>query len=157
MRADLLVRNALLVATVDAARRELPGGWVAITNGLISGVGSSLDVAPVAAEVIDASNCLVTPGLINTHHHLYQNLTRAYPPMTNAPLFGWLQTLYPLWRAIDEEAVHVSAWVGLAELALSGCTTSTDHLYLHPHGAGDLLTAEIDAAKDLGMRFHPTR
>ncbi len=157
MRADLLVRNALLVATVDAARRELPGGWVAITNGLISGVGSSLDVPPVAAEVIDASNCLVTPGLINTHHHLYQNLTRAYPPMTNAPLFGWLQTLYPLWRAIDEEAVHVSAWVGLAELALSGCTTSTDHLYLHPRGAGDLLTAEIDAAKDLGMRFHPTR
>jgi cytosine/adenosine deaminase-related metal-dependent hydrolase len=157
MRADLLVRNALLVATVDAARRELPGGWVAITNGLISGVGSSLDVPPVAAEVIDANNCLVTPGLINTHHHLYQNLTRAYPPMTNAPLFGWLQTLYPLWRAIDEEAVHVSAWVGLAELALSGCTTSTDHLYLHPRGAGDLLTAEIDAAKDLGMRFHPTR
>jgi cytosine/adenosine deaminase-related metal-dependent hydrolase len=151
------VRNALLVATVDAARRELPGGWVAITNGLISGVGSSLDVPPVAAEVIDANNCLVTPGLINTHHHLYQNLTRAYPPMTNAPLFGWLQTLYPLWRAIDEEAVHVSAWVGLAELALSGCTTSTDHLYLHPRGAGDLLTAEIDAAKDLGMRFHPTR
>lgn len=157
MRADLLVRNALLVATVDAARRELPGGWVAITNGLISGVGSSLDVPPEAVEIIDASNCLVTPGLINTHHHLYQNLTRAYPPMTNAPLFGWLQTLYPLWRAIDEEAVHVSAWVGLAELALSGCTTSTDHLYLHPHGAGDLLTAEIDAAKDLGMRFHPTR
>ena len=157
MRADLLVRNALLVATVDSARRELPGGWVAITNGLISGVGSSLDAPPEAVEVIDASNCLVTPGLINTHHHLYQNLTRAYPPMTNAALFGWLQTLYPLWRAIDEEAVHVSAWVGLAELALSGCTTSTDHLYLHPHGAGDLLTAEIDAAKDLGMRFHPTR
>ncbi len=157
MRADLLVRNALLVATVDATRRELPGGWVAITNGLISGVGSSLDAPPEAVEVIDASNCLVTPGLINTHHHLYQNLTRAYPRMTNAALFGWLQTLYPLWRAIDEEAVHVSAWVGLAELALSGCTTSTDHLYLHPHGAGDLLTAEIDAAKDLGMRFHPTR
>ena len=157
MRADLLVRNALLVATVDATRRELPGGWVAITNGLISGVGSSLDAPPEAVEVIDASNCLVTPGLINTHHHLYQNLTRAYPPMTNAALFGWLQTLYPLWRAIDEEAVHVSAWVGLAELALSGCTTSTDHLYLHPHGAGDLLTAEIDAAKDIGMRFHPTR
>lgn len=157
MRADLLVRNALLVATVDSTRRELPGGWVAITNGLISGVGSSLDTPPEAREVIDASNCLVTPGLINSHHHMYQNLTRAYPPMTNAPLFGWLQTLYPLWSAIDEEAVHVSAWVGLAELALSGCTTSTDHLYLHPRGAGDLLTAEIDAAKDIGMRFHPTR
>ncbi|NQW59470.1 8-oxoguanine deaminase [bacterium] len=157
MRADLLVRNALLVATVDSTRRELSGGWVAITNGLISGVGSSLDTSPEARDVIDASNCLVTPGLINSHHHLYQNLTRAYPPMTNAPLFGWLQTLYPLWRAIDEESVHVSAWVGLAELALSGCTTSTDHLYLHPRGAGDLLTAEIDAAKDIGMRFHPTR
>jgi cytosine/adenosine deaminase-related metal-dependent hydrolase len=100
---------------------------------------------------------LVTPGLVNTHHHIYQNLTRAFPPMTDKPLFGWLQSLYPLWRAIDEEAVHVSAFVGLAELALSGCTTSTDHLYLHPHGAGDLLTAEIEAARDLGMRFHPTR
>ena len=157
LRADVLVRNALLVATVDAARRELPGGWVAITNGLITGVGSSVDVPPDALEVIDAGNCLVTPGLINTHHHLYQNLTRAYPPMTAAPLFGWLQTLYPLWRAIDEEAVHVSAWVGLAELALSGCTTSTDHLYLHPRGAGDLLSAEISAARDIGLRFHPTR
>jgi cytosine/adenosine deaminase-related metal-dependent hydrolase len=94
---------------------------------------------------------------VNTHHHIYQNLTRAFPPMTDKPLFGWLQSLYPLWRAIDEEAVHVSAFVGLAELALSGCTTSTDHLYLHPHGAGDLLTAEIEAARDLGMRFHPTR
>jgi cytosine/adenosine deaminase-related metal-dependent hydrolase len=77
--------------------------------------------------------------------------------MTNAPLFGWLQSLYPLWRSLDEESAHVSAWVGLAELALSGCTTSTDHLYVHPSGAGDLLSAEIDAARDIGMRFHPTR
>ncbi len=100
---------------------------------------------------------MVTPGLINTHHHLFQNLTRAYPPMTSAPLFGWLQTLYPIWtRNLDEEAAYISAWVGLAELALSGCTTSTDHLYLHPAGAGDLLGAEIRAAKNLGMRFHPT-
>jgi cytosine/adenosine deaminase-related metal-dependent hydrolase len=88
---------------------------------------------------------------------MYQNLTRAFPPMTNAALFGWLQTLYPLWSTLDEEAAHVSAWVGLAELALSGCTTSTDHLYVHPAGGGDLLSAEIMAAKDLGMRFHPTR
>jgi len=100
---------------------------------------------------------LVTPGLINTHHHMYQNLTRAFPPMTNAALFGWLQTLYPLWSVLDEEGAHVSAWVGLAELALSGCTTSTDHLYLHPRGGGDLLSAEIAAAQDLGIRFHPTR
>ena len=88
---------------------------------------------------------------------MYQNLTRAFPPMTNAALFGWLQTLYPLWSTLDEEAANVSAWVGLAELALSGCTTSTDHLYVHPGGGGDLLSAEIMAAKDLGMRFHPTR
>ncbi len=151
------MRNALLVATVDDARREIPGGWVAITDGLISGVGSSTDPAPEAATVIDATDCLVTPGLVNTHHHIYQNLTRAFPPMTDKPLFGWLQSLYPLWRAIDEEAVYTSAYVGLAELALSGCTTSTDHLYLHPHGAGDLLSAEITAARELGMRFHPTR
>jgi cytosine/adenosine deaminase-related metal-dependent hydrolase len=88
---------------------------------------------------------------------MYQNLTRAFPPMTNAALFGWLQTLYPLWSTLDEEAANVSAWVGLAELALSGCTTSTDHLYVHPAGGGDLLSAEVMAAKDLGMRFHPTR
>ena len=155
--ADLLIENALVVATVDDDRRELKGGWVAITNGLVSGVGSSLDPKPAAREKLDATDCLVTPGLVNTHHHMYQNLTRAYPPMTDKPLFGWLQSLYPLWRAINEEAVYVSAYIGLAELALSGCTTSTDHLYLHPHGAGDLLTAEIRAAQELGMRFHPTR
>jgi cytosine/adenosine deaminase-related metal-dependent hydrolase len=153
--ADLVVRNARLVATMDATRRELDGGWVAIGGGLVEAVGTG--EPPAAAEVIDATDCLVTPGLINTHHHLYQNLTRAYPPMTDKPLFGWLQSLYPLWRAIDTESVFVSAWVGLAELALAGCTTSTDHLYVHPHAAGDLLSAEIDAARDLGVRFHPTR
>ena len=153
--ADLVVANARCVATMDGARREIPGGWVAITDGLVSAVGDG--PAPEAAKTIDATGCLVTPGLINTHHHLYQNLTRAFPAMTDKPLFGWLQSLYPLWRAIDTESVYVSAWVGLAELALSGCTTSSDHLYLHPHGAGDLLTAEIEAARDLGIRFHPTR
>ena len=123
---------------------------------MISGVGAA-GSEPQATRVIDATDCLVTPGLVNTHHHMYQNLTRAFPPMTNAALFGWLQTLYPLWSTLDEEAANVSAWVGLAELALSGCTTSTDHLYVHPAGGGDLLSAEIMAAKDLGMRFHPTR
>jgi len=155
--ADLVVRGASLVATMDADRRELAGGWVAITDGLVSAVGPSTEEPPVAAGVVDAGGGLVTPGLINTHHHLFQNLTRAYPPMTGAPLFGWLQTLYPLWRALDEESAHVSAWVGLAELALGGCTTTTDHLYLHPRGGGDLLSAEIAAAQDLGVRFHPTR
>ncbi|CAB4774207.1 MAG: 8-oxoguanine deaminase [Actinobacteria bacterium] len=155
--ADLLIRNAWCVATMDGARRELDGGWVAITNGLVEAVGSSTDPHPGATEVVDAQGCLVTPGLINTHHHLYQNLTRALPLMTSQPLFGWLQSLYPLWRGLNEEAAYVSAWVGLAELALGGCTTSTDHLYLHPHNGGDLLGAEIEAAKSIGMRFHPTR
>ena len=154
---DLVVRNAMHIATVDATRREVSGGWIAIDGGRISAIGASAEPAPSAREYVDATDCLVTPGLVNTHHHIYQNLTRAFPPMTDKPLFGWLQSLYPLWRAIDEEAVHVSAFVGLAELALSGCTTSTDHLYLHPRGAGDLLTAEIEAARELGMRFHPTR
>jgi cytosine/adenosine deaminase-related metal-dependent hydrolase len=155
--ADLLIRGARLLATLDATRRELAGGWVAVEGGFITAVGSSTDVEPWATETIDAGDCLVTPGLINTHHHLFQNLTRAYPPMTDKPLFGWLQSLYPLWRAIDTEAVYASAFVGLAELALSGCTTSSDHLYLHPRSAGDLLSAEIAAATELGMRFHPTR
>ena len=136
---DLLIHDARLVATMDAERRELAGGWVAITGGFITAVGDSTTPPPPARERLDARDCLVTPGLVNTHHHLYQNLTRAYPPMTDKPLFGWLQSLYPLWRAIDTEAVYLSAWIGLAELALSGCTTSTDHLYLHPRGAGDLL------------------
>jgi cytosine/adenosine deaminase-related metal-dependent hydrolase len=154
---DLLIRNARLLATLDAQRRELAGGWVAITGGFVEAVGTSTDPEPAAATVIDASGCLVTPGLVNSHHHIYQNLTRAYPPMTDKPLFGWLQSLYPLWESIDEEAVYASAFVGLAELALGGCTTSTDHLYLHPRHGGDLLSAEIAAARDLGMRFHPTR
>ncbi|MFM9121203.1 MAG: 8-oxoguanine deaminase, partial [Acidimicrobiaceae bacterium] len=140
---------------MDNNRREISDGWVAITDGFVSAIGNGMP--PAAKQVVDASDCLVTPGLVNTHHHLYQNLTRAFPPMTNAPLFGWLQTLYPLWRSLDEESANVSAWVGLAELALSGCTTSTDHLYVHPAGAGDLLSAEIAAARDIGVRFHPTR
>jgi cytosine/adenosine deaminase-related metal-dependent hydrolase len=143
--------------TVDDYRRELSGGWVAVTGETISAIGGAGDPMPDAARTISARDCLITPGLINTHHHLFQNLTRAYRPMTSAPLFGWLQALYPIWTAnIDEEAVNVAAWVGLAELALSGCTTSSDHHYLHPARAGDLLAAEIEAAVDLGVRFHPT-
>jgi cytosine/adenosine deaminase-related metal-dependent hydrolase len=120
--ADLAITNARCVATMDGGRQELAGGWVAITGGLIDAVGTG--PAPPATTTIEATDCLVTPGLINTHHHLFQNLTRAFPPMTDKPLFGWLQSLYPLWRGLDEEGAHLSAWVGLAELALSGCTTS---------------------------------
>jgi cytosine/adenosine deaminase-related metal-dependent hydrolase len=130
---------------------------VAITGGFVEAVGSSIEAPPAAHAALDATGCLVTPGLINTHHHIYQNLTRAHRPATTASLFEWLTALYPLWSRLDEEAAYVSAWVGLAELALGGCTTSTDHLYVHPRDAGDLITAEITAARELGMRFHPTR
>ena len=155
--ADLLITDAELVATVDEGRREIPGGWVAVTDGVVSGLGGPGDPRPQAPRTVDARGCLVTPGLVNTHHHLYQNLTRAFAPALTGGLFDWLVTLYPLWARLDEEAAHVSTWIGLTELALSGCTTSTDHLYVHPRGAGDLITAQIAAARDLGVRFHPTR
>ncbi|HTW98707.1 MAG TPA: 8-oxoguanine deaminase [Acidimicrobiales bacterium] len=149
--------GAELVATVDEERREIPGGWVAVTGGLVSAIGGSGEAPPRARAHLDATGCLVTPGLINTHHHIYQNLTRAYAPAVGSSLFGWLSALYPRWALLDDEAAYLSAWVGLAELALGGCTTSTDHLYVHPRGAGDLIGAEIVAATEVGLRFHPTR
>lgn len=155
--ADLVVEDAMLLATLDRDRREIEGGWVAITGGLVSAVGSAAERRPVARQVLGAAGCLVTPGLVNTHHHLYQNLTRSYGPAVGGTLFEWLTDLYPLWATLDEEGAYLSAWVGLAELALSGCTTSTDHLYVHRSGAGDLVAAEIQAAAELGVRFHPTR
>ena len=153
---DLLVQGADLVATMDANRREIPGGWVSATDGFVTAVGEP-GQEPEARDVIDASGCLVTPGLINTHHHMFQNLTRAFAPALGGGLFDWLKVLYPVWSRLDEEAAHVSAWIGLCELALGGCTTTTDHLYVFPPGAGDLISAEIAAAAQLGMRFHPTR
>jgi cytosine/adenosine deaminase-related metal-dependent hydrolase len=155
--ADLLVHDAELIATVDDARREIAGGWIAVTDGVVTALGGPGDPMPQAARRVDARGCLVTPGLVNTHHHLYQNLTRAYAPALTGGLFDWLVTLYPLWARLDEEAAHVSAYVGLAELALSGCTTSTDHLYVHPQGGGDLISAEVAAAREIGVRFAPTR
>lgn len=154
--ADLVVRDAELLVTCDPAGREIAGGWVAITGGMVEAVGGP-GSEPAAEHTIRATGCLVTPGLVNTHHHLYQNLTRSHAPAITGTLFQWLQRLYPLWARLDEEAAYVSAWVGLAELALGGCTTSSDHLYVHPAGGGDLLGAEVAAARDLGMRFHPTR
>jgi cytosine/adenosine deaminase-related metal-dependent hydrolase len=154
--ADLVIAGAALVATCDDDRREIPGGWVAIAGGVVSGVGGP-GTEPPAARTVRADGCLVTPGLVNTHHHIYQNLTRAYRPATDKNLFGWLTTLYPIWAGLDEEAAFASAWIGLAELALGGCTTSMDHLYVHPRNGGDLISAEIAAATELGMRFHATR
>ncbi len=156
---DVLFRHADLVATVDDQRNEWRNGWVAVAGNTIVGLGSA-GTEPTCTDqttVIDATGCLITPGLINTHHHIYQNLTRAYGPAINGTLFEWLTVLYPLWSRLDEEAAYLSSWIGLAELALGGCTTSTDHLYVHPRGGGDLITAEIAAAQELGFRFHPTR
>src|SRR6266581_2304628 len=151
---DLLVRDAERLVTMTG--EEIVGGWVAVTEGLVAAVGDA-GSEPAAVEVMSARGCLVTPGLINTHHHIFQNLTRSFAPAVNATLFDWLSTLYPVWSRLDEEAAYVSAWIGLAELALGGCTTTTDHLYVHPRGSGDLISAEITAARELGVRFHPTR
>ena len=139
---------------MDPDRREIRGGWVAVTGGFVTAVGEP-GREPEAERTIDACGCLVTPGLINTHHHIFQNLTRAFAPALAGDLFHWLRTLYPVWSRLDSEAAYVSAWIGLAELALGGCTTSTDHLYVHPRGGGDLISAEIGAARDLGFRFTP--
>ena len=121
---DLCVCDADLLVTMDAERREIRGGWVAIDGGMVSAVGEP-GGEPPAERVIDAAGCLVTPGLVNTHHHLFQNLTRAFAPALAGDPFEWLRTLYPVWRRLDEEAAYVSAWIGLAELALGGCTTTT--------------------------------
>ncbi|MFZ9082880.1 MAG: 8-oxoguanine deaminase, partial [Ilumatobacteraceae bacterium] len=153
--ADLLVRNARLVATMDDQRRELAGGWVAVTNGLVSAVGSSTQEPPTSRDVIDATDCLVTPGLVNTHHHIYQNLTRAFPPMTDKPLFGWLQSLYPLWRGIDEESVYVSTFVGLAELALSGTLFSEWEHTRIPGGPGGTFGHGSPSVVGSTSHFHP--
>ncbi|MCX7287302.1 MAG: 8-oxoguanine deaminase [Rhodobacterales bacterium] len=152
-RPDILIRNADVVVTMNARREELAGADVLVRGGGIHSVGPGL-VAP-GAEVVEARGCVVTPGLVNTHHHLYQTLTRAVPGGQDALLFGWLKTLYPIWARFGPEEMFVSAQVGLAELALSGCTLTSDHLYLFPNGAR--LDDTIAAAGEVGVRFHPTR
>lgn len=151
----ILIRNADTVVTMDATRRELAGASILVEDGVITAVGT-LDAAHAAgAAVIDATGCIVTPGLVNTHHHLYQTLTRAVPGGQDALLFGWLKTLYPIWARYTPEDMHLSTQLGLAELALSGCTMSSDHLYLYPNGSR--LDDTIHAAAEVGLRFHATR
>ena len=148
----LTIRNADHILTMNDHREELRGADIHLSDGQITAIGHDL---PVQGEVVEATGCVVTPGLVNTHHHLYQSLTRAVPGGQDALLFGWLQTLYPIWSRFDPEAFFVSAQVGLAELALSGCSLSSDHLYLFPNGGR--LDDTIAAAAEIGMRFHPTR
>ncbi|MFM2367110.1 MAG: hypothetical protein RIR95_1718 [Pseudomonadota bacterium] len=149
---EILIKNADTVVTMNGARQEIPGGDVLIRDGAIVAVGQGL---ATTGQVVHAMGCVVTPGLVNTHHHLYQTLTRAVPGGQDALLFGWLKTLYPIWSGFGPEEMFVSAQIGLAELALSGCTLTSDHLYLFPNGSR--LDDTIAAAQELGLRFHPTR
>jgi cytosine/adenosine deaminase-related metal-dependent hydrolase len=150
--SEILIKNACVVVTMDGARRELAGADVLVQGGVIAAVGQGL---ATTGRVIDARGCVVTPGLVNTHHHLYQTLTRAVPGGQDALLFGWLKTLYPIWARFGPEEIFTSAQVGLAELALTGCSLTSDHLYMFPNGAR--LDDTIAAAAELGLRFHPTR
>jgi cytosine/adenosine deaminase-related metal-dependent hydrolase len=149
---SLLIRNAACVVTMDDAGTEHHDTDIRIVNGEIVDLGQGLEAS---GSVIDARGCLVTPGLVNTHHHLYQTLTRAVPGAQDAALFGWLQTLYPIWARFTPDHMFTSAQAGLAELALSGCTMTSDHLYLFPNGAR--LDDTIAAAQEVGLRFHATR
>jgi 8-oxoguanine deaminase len=151
----LLIRNAQVLVTHDAQRREIAGGGLFARDGVIEQVGVAADLPDSADEVLDLSGHVVLPGLINTHHHLYQTLTRAVPAAQDANLFNWLITLYPIWANLTPEAIYTSTLTGLAELALSGCTTVFDHLYIYPNGAR--LDDEIQAAQEIGVRFHASR
>lgn len=154
MRRDIVIKNAQSVLTMDDERRELRAVDIHVKDGQIAAIGQGLRITNTT-DVVDGSSCIVTPGLVNTHHHLYQTLTRAVPGGQDALLFGWLQTLYPIWAKFSPEHMRISALVGLAELALSGCTMSSDHLYLFPNGSR--LDDTISAAQEIGLRFFPTR
>lgn len=154
----VLLREAQCVVTMNPARREIAGGAVAFDNGVVVATGTSAELAPLAeraAQVIDARGCVITPGLVNTHHHLFQTLTRSLPGAINVSLFGWRRRLYPIWARYRPEDVFAATQLGLAELALSGCAMSSDHHYLFPDGVR--LDDSIHAAREVGLRFHATR
>ena len=158
----LLLKNADVLCTMSEPGEnesniegEIRGGGLFARNGIIEAVGESSSLPQIADTIIDMKGHVVIPGMVNTHHHLFQNLTRAVPAAQNSELFGWLKTLYPIWSNIGPEHVYWSTALGLAELALSGCTTSSDHLYIYPNGAK--LDDSLSAASDIGVRFHGTR
>ena len=158
----LLLKNADVLCTMSApnvdknhVESEIKGGGLFVRNGVIEAVGESNSLPQIADTIIDMKGHVVIPGMVNTHHHLFQNLTRAVPAAQNSELFGWLKTLYPIWSNIGPKHVYWSTALGLAELALSGCTTSSDHLYIYPNGAK--LDDSLSAAADIGVRFHGTR
>ncbi|MEJ5225331.1 MAG: amidohydrolase family protein [Anaerolineales bacterium] len=150
----LLIQHAY-IATFDDHQTELSDGGLFIRDGFIEQIGPTSSLPATADEVLDLSGHVVLPGLVNTHHHFYQTLTRAVPAAQNANLFNWLKTLYPIWARLTPEDIFTSTQTALAELALSGCTTASDHLYLFPNGAK--LDDEIEAARQLGLRLHASR
>jgi cytosine/adenosine deaminase-related metal-dependent hydrolase len=149
-----VIKNADLIISMDDVRRVLNNCDILISDGQIQKVEKNIRLNGLE-KVIDAAGCLVTPGLVNTHHHLFQSLTKAVPGGQNALLFGWLKTLYPIWSRFGPEEIRISTILGLSELALSGCTMSSDHLYLFPNGV--TLDDTIHAAYEVGLRFYPTR
>lgn len=153
--STLLATNAEVLVTMDGARRELKGGGIFAENGIIRQVGLSAELPATADEVLDLSGQIVLPGFVNTHHHLNQTLTRNLPAAQNNNLFPWLKAQYHIWKGIGEEASRASTLIGLAELVLSGCTTVFDHTYLYQ--SGNSVDCQIQAAKDLGVRFHASR
>ncbi len=155
MSRTLLVRHAHTLVTMDGGRREIADGAVLARDGVIEAVGPSSSLPATADEVIDAHDQVVLPGLVNTHHHMYQTLTRAVRPAQDSELFGWLQALYPIWARLTPEMLHTSTQLAMAELLLSGCTTSSDHLYLFPNGC--TLDDTLHAAAEVGLRFHAAR
>lgn len=151
--STLLVKHADLLVTMDAQRRQIADGAIFVRDRAIVQVGTTGELPDTADTVIDARGLIILPGLVNTHHHLYQSLTRCVAQ--NAVLFDWLKTLYPIWARLTPEAVYLGAKLGLAELMLSGCTTSSDHHYLWPNGSR--IDNQIEAAVELGIRFHASR
>jgi 8-oxoguanine deaminase len=153
--STLLVKNAHVIVTMDADRREIPGGGLFVRDNMIEAVGPTQDLPSTADDVLDLRGHIVLPGLVNTHHHMYQSLTRVVVGGQNKELFGWLRSLYPIWAGLTSEAVYVSAKLAAAELVLSGCTTSSDHLYIFPNDVK--LEDEIRGVGEIGLRFHATR
>jgi 8-oxoguanine deaminase len=153
--STLLIRNAETLVTMDDHHREIPHGGLFSRNGIIERVGLSDELPESADVVLDLAGHIILPGLVNTHHHFYQTLTRSVPAAQDANLFNWLKTLYPIWARMTPADIFVSTQTALAELALSGCTTASDHLYLFPNGSR--LDDEIEAASQIGLRLHASR
>ena len=156
-KRSVLIRDIHALVLMDAEHTVLRGGFVAIEGGEIVQIGTRPPANLRPARTIDGRHLVAVPGFINTHHHLFQTLTRACTAGVDAGLFDWLRALYPLWARLDEEALETAALVGMAELMLSGCTTTTDHHYVFPRGRTKMIDAEIEAARRIGIRFHPTR